>query len=85
MSSSSAQARTSLAIANNALSSSWAGVTFRALSPYVGFMKDDSDKTYSYTEAEAEARREAALKVMLATPHKPHKVGNLDGKSSKGK
>jgi hypothetical protein len=27
----------------------------------------------TYTEAEAEARREAALKVMLATPHKPHK------------
>ena len=25
-----------------------------------------------YTEAETEARREAALKRMLATPHKPH-------------
>ena len=27
----------------------------------------------AYTEAETEARREAALKRMLATPHKPHK------------
>lgn len=27
----------------------------------------------NYTEAETEARREAALKRMLATPHKPHK------------
>ncbi|MEQ1883290.1 MAG: hypothetical protein ABL878_20235 [Burkholderiales bacterium] len=26
----------------------------------------------TYTEAETEARREAALKRMLATPHKPH-------------
>ena len=28
----------------------------------------------TYTEAETEARREAALKRMLATPHKPHKA-----------
>lgn len=27
----------------------------------------------TYTEAETKARAEAALKVMLATPHKPHK------------
>jgi hypothetical protein len=33
----------------------------------------------SYTEAETEARREAALQVMFATPHKPHE------KASKGK
>jgi hypothetical protein len=26
----------------------------------------------TYTEAETEARREAALKRMLTTPHKPH-------------
>lgn len=26
----------------------------------------------TYTEAETEARAEAALKRMLATPHKPH-------------
>jgi hypothetical protein len=32
---------------------------------------DDSDETYS--EAETIARREAALKRALATPHKPHK------------
>ena len=30
----------------------------------------DSDETYS--EEEAKARAEAALKRMLATPHKPH-------------
>lgn len=30
----------------------------------------------TYTEAETEARREAALKRMLATPHKPHKKGS---------
>jgi hypothetical protein len=29
----------------------------------------------AYTEAETEARREAALKRMLATPHKPHAKG----------
>ena len=28
----------------------------------------------TYTEGETEARREAALKVMLASPHKPHKA-----------
>lgn len=28
----------------------------------------------SYSEAETDARREAALKRMLATPHKPHKA-----------
>lgn len=27
----------------------------------------------TYSEEETEARREAALKRMLATPHKPHK------------
>lgn len=33
-------------------------------------MSDDPKETYS--EAETEARREAALKRMLATPPKPH-------------
>jgi hypothetical protein len=33
--------------------------------------KSDQEETYS--EAETDARREAALKRMLATPHKPHK------------
>jgi hypothetical protein len=32
--------------------------------------KSDQDETYS--EEETERRREAALKRMLATPHKPH-------------
>ena len=32
-----------------------------------------SPDTNTYTEAETIARREAALKRMLATPHKPHK------------
>lgn len=38
---------------------------------YGGMVKSDPE---TYGEAETEARREAALKVMLATPHKPHKV-----------
>jgi hypothetical protein len=32
-----------------------------------------SDLVENYPEDETIARREAALKVMLATPHKPHK------------
>lgn len=39
----------------------------------------------AYTEAETEDRREAALKRMLATPHKSHKDGKLNGKSGKRK
>ncbi len=35
-------------------------------------MPSTEDETYS--EAETEARREAALKRMLATPHKPHEA-----------
>lgn len=30
----------------------------------------------TYSDEETEARREAALKRMLATPHKPHKKGS---------
>ena len=30
----------------------------------------------TYTETEIEARREAALKRMLATPHKPHNAAH---------
>ncbi|MEG3155824.1 hypothetical protein [Sphingomonas sp. RB1R13] len=40
----------------------------------------DDPKTEAYTEAEAAKRAAATLKVMLATPHKPHKTkgpGNL--------
>ena len=38
----------------------------------VDFHADQKNETYS--EAETDARREAALKRMLATPHKPHKA-----------
>jgi hypothetical protein len=38
----------------------------------------------TYTEAETEARREAALKRMFAMPHKPHKTrDNADGKQGR--
>jgi hypothetical protein len=36
-------------------------------------MSDTNSKDDTYSEAETDARREATLKVMLATPHKPHK------------
>ncbi len=36
----------------------------------------DDPKNDANTEAETAARREATLKVMLATPHKPHKAGS---------
>ncbi len=39
-----------------------------------------------YSEAETEQRREAALKRMLSTPHKPHsesKIGKPRGKPRK--
>jgi hypothetical protein len=38
--------------------------------------EDPKEETYS--EAETVARREAALKRMLETPHKPHKPKGLD-------
>jgi len=38
------------------------------------------DETYS--ESETEARREAALKRMFATPHKPHKASGKRSKES---
>ena len=37
----------------------------------------------NYTEAETEARREAALKRMLTTPHKPHKPKEGERKSAR--
>lgn len=40
--------------------------------------KSDPDETYS--EEETERRREAALKRMLNTPHKPHKESKKSGK-----
>ena len=42
--------------------------------------KPKPDDTYS--EAETVARREAALKRMLATPHKPHKASPAKPKES---
>jgi len=45
--------------------------------------KPKQDETYS--EAETEARREAALKKLLATPPKPHKGSNKKAKESQSK
>ncbi len=42
----------------------------------------DPKKQETYTEAETEARREAALQRMFATPHKPHEP---IGKQGRGK
>jgi hypothetical protein len=38
-------------------------------------MSDTDQKDETYSEAETKARAEAALRRMLATPHKPHKAG----------
>mgnify|MGYP007106206732 CR=1 FL=1 len=44
-------------------------------------MAESDKETETYTEAETDARREAALKRMLATPHKPHeKLKKGDGR-----
>jgi hypothetical protein len=43
-----------------------------------------STEADTYTEAETKARAEAALKRMLATPHKPHKKGATGPRQSKG-
>jgi len=36
----------------------------------------------TYSEAETKARAEAALKRMLATPHKPHKDSKVGSRES---
>lgn len=46
-------------------------------------MSKSSDETYS--EAETAARAEAALKRMLATPPKPHKVSKVGHRESQSK
>jgi hypothetical protein len=45
-------------------------------------MTDPDQESETYTEAETEARREAALKRMLETPHKPHKAEKDSAKRS---
>lgn len=39
----------------------------------------------TYSEAETEARREATLKTLLATPPKPHKASKGKGRESHSK
>lgn len=47
---------------------------------------DKSDKPDdTYSEAETVARREAALKKMLATPHKPHEASKKGARESRKK
>ena len=45
-------------------------------------MIDTDDKHDTYSDVETAARREAALKRMLATPHKPHKANGKPPKES---
>jgi hypothetical protein len=45
-----------------------------------------TNQNETYSEADTERRREAALKRMLATPHKPHEPkGKRRKESSQGK
>jgi hypothetical protein len=44
--------------------------------------KSDPEETYS--EEETKRRADATLKVMLATPHKPHKETSRRGKPNSG-
>jgi hypothetical protein len=46
---------------------------------------NDQSKADTYSETETEARREAALRNMFATPHKPHKASKKGGKESRTK
>jgi hypothetical protein len=50
-------------------------------------MANTDQETETYSEAETKARTEAALKRMLATPHKPHKAltkkGGDDGNGNR--
>ncbi|MBX7514829.1 hypothetical protein K3179_09765 [Qipengyuania sp. GH38] len=39
----------------------------------------------TYSEEETKARREAALKRMLATPHKPHKKGQAEARPNRSR
>jgi hypothetical protein len=42
--------------------------------------RSNQDEGETYSEAETEARREATLRRMLATPHKPHKAKREEGR-----
>lgn len=48
-------------------------------------MVNTDQKQDEYGEAETKARREAALKRMLATPHKPHKQGRPEDRPSRSR
>ena len=45
-------------------------------------MAGTNQKADAYSEAETEARREAALQRMFATPHKPHEASKGRRKES---
>lgn len=45
-------------------------------------MSDTKKQEGTYSEAETEARREAALQRMFATPHKPHEASKGRRKES---
>jgi hypothetical protein len=45
-------------------------------------MANDPKEAETYSEEETEARREATLKRMLATPHKPQKASGKQRKES---
>lgn len=45
-------------------------------------MPNSDPESDTYSNAETEARREAALKRMLATPHKPHEASKGRRKES---
>ena len=48
-------------------------------------MTDRQTDDDTYPDAEADARREATLKQMLRTPHKPHQPTKRKPKESQGK
>jgi hypothetical protein len=45
-------------------------------------MKQTDHMQENYSDKETEARREAALKTMFATPHKPHSASKKPRKES---
>ena len=53
-----------------------------ALGASLAMQKSVQKADQEYSEAETEARREAALRAMFATPHKPHKASKVGRKES---